>query len=207
MARFRNADSLRTYTITIRNHVAFCAQALVCQVATETSPFFVTAFEGGRNDGGIRLGSPAVSEDATDRFFETVDRESRTKDLVTVDVKSIAPMADTRGEAVYWAAEFTPAQLKSCQVAILTATKDPGYVAVVPMYCLHQRPMAPLSKGKRHNTQNIRPVWTLHPLPAFPPEFAPFIRPLSQLEEALTNIRDITIASLPGSETDTIPYW
>ena len=203
----RDVDILRSYTSIIRLQVAYCSQAQVCQVATEANPFFVAAFEGGRNDGGIRLGSPSVSEDITERFFDTVEGETSTKNLVPVDIKSIAPMADTRGEAVYWRAEFTFAQLESCQVAILTAAKDPGYVAVVPMYCFRQRPMPLSPMGRRHNTQNIRPVWTLHPLPAFPPEFAPFIRPLSQLEEALTNIRDITNANLPGSEANTTPYW
>lgn len=208
MARsFRDADILRSYSIALRNQVAYSAQAQVCQVATAANPFFVTSFEGGGNDGGIRLGSPSVGEDITDRFFDTVKGDTSTRDLVPVDIKSIAPKADNRGEAVVWLFELTGSQSKSCQVAILVAAKDPGYVAVVPVYCLRQRRMTPSGSKMRNHTQHIRPVWTLHPLPAFPPEFAPFIRPISQLGEALTNVRDITIANLPGSGADTTLYW
>ena len=129
---------LRSYETTMQNQVAYSTQTLVCQVAIETNAFFVASFEGGRNDGGVLLGSPAVGDDITKRYFNNIEVDSEQVDTMTVDVKSIAPIVN-HNKAVFWRYTFTPTQLGSYQAVIFVSTKDPNYVALMPMHCLHHK--------------------------------------------------------------------
>lgn len=122
--RSSSSTLLNSYACIIRNQIAYCTQAQGCQVATETNAYFVAAFEGGSNDGGIRLGSPAVGDDITERYFNTVGQDSETEDIVPIDVKSIAPGTDTN-QAIIWRYQFTPAQVESCQAAIFRYRQRP----------------------------------------------------------------------------------
>lgn len=194
---------LRSYETTMQNLVAYNTQTLVCQVATKTNAFFVASFEGERNDGGVLLGSPAVGDDITERYFNNIEADSEQVDTVTVDVKSIAPIVN-HNKTVFWRYTFTPAQLGSCQAVIFISAKDPDYVALVPMHCLrHEKQLTRLEFA----SQNIRPLWTLHPPPGFPPELAPFMRSLSQLGEGLANMRDVTNASLRDLDAIRGQHW
>ena len=199
----RPTGFLKCYLGTIRNQVAYCLQAQVCQVATETNPHFVTSFEGGRNDGGVLLGSIAIGDDITERYVTTVDTDNGEQDVVTVEVKSLSPRADTN-KSVTWGYRFTQSQLDSCQAVILISPKDPDYVALVPIHCIRHNER---STRTVFVSQPFRPLWTLHPLPAFPPELAPFIRPLAQLGEALAHMRDVTNASLQASNAVITEHW
>ena len=96
----------------------------------------MASFEGGRNDGGVLLGSPAVGDDITKRYFNNIEVDSEQVDTMTVDVKSIAPIVN-HNKAVFWCYTFTPTQLGSYQAVIFVSTKDPNYVALMPMHCLH----------------------------------------------------------------------
>ncbi|KAL8838298.1 MAG: hypothetical protein Q9170_002196 [Blastenia crenularia] len=57
-------------------------------------------------------------------------------------------------------------------------------VVVLPQAYIQRR-----SDAKRHKFGGFRAYWILHQLPAFPPEYAPFILPLTRLGETLAILR------------------
>ncbi|KAL8865064.1 MAG: hypothetical protein Q9174_007089, partial [Haloplaca sp. 1 TL-2023] len=150
---------------------------------------FVRGFEFANVDFGIILSPQPLEGTRTDRLM-TLRRlwRSRHPDIriLPVEAKDIGTNADQKGN-LWWGFHFSPAQFAYSAAVIVSAASAPDFVAFIPFHYL--RAWEKL-QAKQLLYEFIRPFWTLHPPPAFPPELSPFIVPLAGLGKALDNMRD-----------------
>lgn len=175
--------TVQIFLSAVRGQVAHLAEASVFR-AVEGYPWVLRAVDGGANDGGIYVGRQALGSSLISRILGLSDLQEAQ--VVPFEIKNWAPCTDTWG-GVFWRISFSERQLESCQFVIITSAQDCSYVALLPMHLWLERVN---THGLGAVSDAIRPLWTIHPLPAFPPEMAPFMLPLSQLGEALDGVRD-----------------
>lgn len=153
----------------------------------------VRAPEGGRHDCGWYTGSRPLPASGIERLLTiSQDGDDQRAQIIPLDVKSNLPRTSADGE-VTWKFKFTALQWKHCQAALLFSIKDPNFLALIPrayfkgtynIFTVQGSVEYPVASSK-----GIRPLWTLHPFPAFPPELAPFILPRKDLPKALTDMQ------------------
>ena len=180
---------LRSYISSFRsNLIGTVAEALVSEVAlgsSQSHDFFIKAFEGGRMDLGLYLGSEPVTGTATDRLYWLLKHKSRTLCIYPGDVKHFSATTDDHG-GLYWRLCLTESQAKDCQFLVVISAADSHTVALIPTAGYQDR-LTPTVKTIY--TSTIRWFHLSQALPAFPPQWAPVLLPLSQLGEALANMR------------------
>ena len=99
-------------------------------------------------------------------------------------------MPQTHYGTARWSLSLTPQQMRTCQALIITTPKEPDFVILLPAHYIRQKKEAHKDGSANFFTRGFRPLWTLHPLPAFPPELTPFVLPLSELGQAVADMRD-----------------
>ncbi len=166
-------------------HVAYLAEARVCQAAVEGTDggFFVRAFEFAQCDAGLYVGPGHLTGNMTERGFQLFHSQGQQESLVPLDIKSISPHFTRKWAS--WPITVKTGQRKLCQAIILPSAQDPDYVALLPLEYLCRNG----SDKTTNDTRGLPHQWLLHPLPAFPPELTPAVLPLSQLQSALANLR------------------
>lgn len=184
---------IRSYDEAVLTQVAFSAESHVCEIAAQ-NPWFVRAFEGGRVDCVLCTGSrtfPGSSSDKTFALLDSIDRKQPVKDLIAIDCKNIS--ARTDGEAnIFWGIGLTDYQHQHCQFLILTSAIDPDSIVLLPTRYVKFRDQ--YNSGIYEAIfYGPRGLWTLTSAPAFPPQLSPFALPLSQLGNALAQIRNFAI--------------
>ncbi|KAL8883029.1 MAG: hypothetical protein Q9198_000067 [Flavoplaca austrocitrina] len=161
------------------------AEAITCENAAAQTEYFIKAFEGGQLDCGLSLEDrvfPASSP--TNRVFAAFDSGAGSVLMIGIECKDLGPHSDGWGN-VKWGIGMSDVQWEHVQVVIISSgAYEPEMVVVLPRHYLYQ----PRPKGS-YGMRGFRAYWILHPLPAFPPELAPFIVPLTRLGEALEAIR------------------
>ena len=183
---------LRSYEKHLRNDAAYLAEARICVTANaspEISQHFVRAFEGGTVDCAISLSPKPLHGTMTDKTYQVYEDG---EEILPLDVKDITSIYQKR--AVLWNFRVSGNQAMHCQVFILGATADPNFVAILPR-SLFWSQLTREPKDQNIHSRSFRPYWTLHPLPAFPPEYAPFMVSISGLGRALSDLRTALIDS------------
>lgn len=191
---------IRSYNTTTYVHTAYLAERQVCQAAMETNGHFVRSFEGGHNDGGLLQSRQTVQGSATERLFAAMDMDDGKAQVLPIEVKCPTARADDKSN-IYWTVDFRHSQFSTCQIVIVSSIVERGFVAVFPMEIIRERiPKIehghPGNRKIRYMSASFRVMWQLHSIPAFPPEWAPFILPMPALGSALARIR-------AGTLTDT----
>ena len=151
--------------------------------------------EGGKNDFGILVAEGLEGNDIRKLVHLTDAGVVGSKPIVPLDVKLIMPQS-IYGSAM-WFVHLTQEQIKTCQALIITTPKEPDYFILLPVHYLRCQNKVEVSK--KESTQfwfrGVRPAWTLHPVPAFPPKLTPFISPFSGLQQILADMRDYATGS------------
>lgn len=200
-----SADALCSYAYTIPTQAAALSESLVGKLIAGYSEqdgvsdirqrYIIWSPESGNNDFGILIGDEypeGLDGDGISKLVKLIDSGENSKIVVPMDVKCIMPM--TIRETATWGVKLTPEQRRTCQAVIITTPKEPQFVVLLPVYYLRQREVG----GKKSTIcwfPGPRPMWTLHPLPAFPPELTPFILPFPGLPQALADARDYSTGS------------
>ncbi|KAI4252931.1 MAG: hypothetical protein LQ352_004003 [Teloschistes flavicans] len=142
-----------------------------------TSRLFLQGLEGGINDCGLFVGEELPAGDtATDRMFEVQASSPNKPTVIPLDIKMYSPIADPLGNI-----HLTYRLSDESQGLIILSHTEPSFVALVPIDYISQQIWT---------IGNIRPLWTLHPVPAFWPELWPFILPFQGLNNALAAMRN-----------------
>ncbi|KAL9023902.1 MAG: hypothetical protein Q9180_008069, partial [Flavoplaca navasiana] len=174
-------NQARSFGAAVKQQYLCLVESTICRAVD--NPHFIRAFEGGRNDCGMFLEDQGLTGTLTERFFRAVDRNAP---IILLEIKTVSPVADNRGN-ISWKIEFSTDQLRSCQAVLVASTAAPDFVALIPMHLIKKR--KDLKKGIAIY-ETYRPLWSIHPPPPFPPEFAPFLVPLNQLGRALERMRE-----------------
>ena len=147
-------------------------------------------------DGGLYGGPDHVNEGSTS-FFRLL--ESDEKNLLPIEIKYIAPHNDSH-EGAFFSFRASKIQSRTAQALLIASVKDPDFVVLLPCWYIPKIRNGKPDTGDRQpiDAQNIRPLWTLYPLPAFPAEYTPFLLPVTRLGKALYNMRAFAIG-----ETET----
>ena len=175
----------------VRQIVAYSCEAQVCQAAADQCDYFVKAVENARNDCGLYIGPETLERDQglAHIYNQLHQFTQRDKIIAPFEIKSLTPANDFRKSGI-WRWTFRPDQVLSCQVVIFATPKDPDFIAFLPMHYLSSLRSTKIKNEVLVSLPKFRPQWTLHPLPAFPPELVPFLVPVSQLGVACGNTRD-----------------
>ena len=189
--------------LTTCGEVAALSECQIAGVLTgqRGNSYAIRSPEGGDNDLGLLISEEDphdLDKNSTSRFMQLRNLPAGSKNIVPFDVKSLIAMP-YHGTAV-WRVGLTPHQVKTCQALIITNPKEPNFVIVLPIQHLHG-----IEKTVRPDTSTDyiftgpRPLWTLHPLPAFPPQLTPFVLPLTSLPKAIDDMR--------GYATGSMEHW
>ena len=159
--------------------------------------YVIRSPEGGNNDFGVLVGRDypeGLKGNDISKYSQLLGSIEVSDLIIPLDGKCFMPLA-LYGTAT-WTLCLTPQQMKTCQALIVTTPKEPDFAILLPMYYLRQKKQTVHRDGSANfHTRGYRPLWTLHPLPAFPPELTPFVFPFSELEQALADMRDYSIGS------------
>ncbi|KAL9042304.1 MAG: hypothetical protein Q9180_000700 [Flavoplaca navasiana] len=149
-------------------------------------PRLVRGFESGVNDCGLIVGPDDVPGGTpTDRSFALRQDHNGNTVVVPMEIKYASIAHDESGNAVYHFG-LTEDQWDTVQAIILRNFQEPDYVAVIPIHYIRQRLKGEYCSGGIFD--HLRPLWTLHPLPSFAHELAPFITPIARLYETLNSM-------------------
>lgn len=96
MASGRHTEDalVRSYAAGLRTTAASLSEARVCQIiqnCVDIGHFFVRAFEGGRVDCGLYLGSKLLTGSSVNRIRIISESEDKKNSILAFDVKSISP--------------------------------------------------------------------------------------------------------------------
>ncbi|KAL8854856.1 MAG: hypothetical protein Q9221_000362 [Calogaya cf. arnoldii] len=184
-----------------RSQVSALAEAIACDNGAEQYPYFIKGFEGSQMDCALSLEDTVFQGSSpTNRVFSLFDSFDLDSIMViAMDCKDLGPRTDQKGN-ISWGLEFTKPQREHAQFVIMSSSYEPGWVAVCPLYYLHGG-LGPVDA--KYRLIGFRAGWLLHQLPAFLPEFTPFVLPLRLLGEALANIRKF---AKDPTEPCTNPY-
>ena len=160
--------------------------------------YIVRSPEGGDNDLGLLIGEEdpqGLNRDSTIRFMQLISLNVESNHIVPLDIKSMMPTLD-HGSA-HWRLNLTPRQLKTCQALIIITPEEPNFVILLPIqYLCGAKVWYTPDGGALYSFTGPRPLWTLHPIPAFPPKLTPFVLPFSGLREAVEDMRDYATGSV-----------
>ena len=161
--------------------------------------YVVRSPEGGNNDLGLLIDEEdpqGLNRDSTIRFMELLGRPVGSKHIVPLDIKCIMPCT-CQGSA-NWILHLKAEQEKTCQALIIASPQEPNFVILLPVRYLRR-----IKKASRtpegdaaYTFGGPRPLWTLHPIPAFPPQLTPFVLPFAGLREAIADMRDYATGSV-----------
>lgn len=188
-ARAKGASLVKGFNGAIQAQVLALAEYQVTRHAS-SNPNFVRAAEGGVFDCGIWVGDEALVGSMTDKFFQITGSNRRS--VVPAEIKSVTPKSDHKGN-VWWRINLSAVQYDRGGAIFITSPYEPDFVAVVPMEYIRRRTTR--RSGDRIQLlefKGFRPDWTLHAMPAFPPELHPFMMPINRLGDAVGAIRDFT---------------
>ena len=165
----------------------------------EGESYVVRSPEDGNNDLGFLIGEEGpqgLNGDSTIRFMQLIDPNVESNHIVPLDVKTIMPTAYRGG--VSWRLTLTSQQVQTCQALIIMSPEEPDFAMLLPVrYLCETKEAHYFADGGAHYTFiGSRPLWTLHPIPAFPPELTPFVLPFSGLREAVGDMRDYATGSV-----------
>ena len=180
------ASAAASFATSVRVMTAAVNESRVARAGIEGSEYFLRAVESGNVDAGIYLGPKTLTGSFTVRFFLLDDANDPEPNIIPLELKDIAPRTDDR-KNIFWSFQLSAKQSRLAAAIILTSAEEPEYVAFVPHHYLSKNDSA---CRLTLVSMIIRPVWTLHVLPAFPFELAPFMLPLSSLNKAIANLRD-----------------
>ena len=155
-------------------------------IAGDTGGNVIWSPESAANDFGILVNSrhpEGFQGHALRKFVQLVDTSKGLKPIVPLDVKNMMPRS-VYG-AINWGIRLTSQQKRTCQALIILSPSEPNFCIFLPVHYVRQR-----NSGIDVNVRGFQPLWTLHPLPAFPPHYAPFVTPLSELKQTVTDMRD-----------------
>ena len=99
---------VRTYATSLRTQVAYLSEARVYEIAqgaSESSRYFVKAFEGGRVDCGIYQGPLQLPDNPTEKLLAILEAGTNKKTIVPLEFKDIAP--HRHKGAIYWSIKLS----------------------------------------------------------------------------------------------------
>ena len=91
----------------------------------------------------------------------------------------------------------TTADEDMSSACVITTLREPGYIVLLPVYYLRQRGHPTEYSPSGFSFTGFRPLWTLHPLSAFPSALTPFALPILELGQALTDMSACSMGSAP----------
>ena len=176
---------LREYQGGLLKVVAFLSEARIRECAVQQVDFFIEGPEGSENDGAIVVGPETLQtrEGAANTWFVELEAHGRKIALAALDIKSFTAKCDSK-RGTCFTIHFQPGQMRTCQAVIVVSPKEPDFVLLIPVHYLPVKNI-----GDMVDLLGVRPLWTLHPLPAFPPEYTAFVTPVAQLGLRLKNMR------------------
>ncbi|KAL8680694.1 MAG: hypothetical protein Q9186_003134 [Xanthomendoza sp. 1 TL-2023] len=173
--------------------VASLAEATTCINAARQSEHFISGFEGSQVDWALSLMDTVfASSSPTNRVFAVFESNLKRLKIIGGECKDMGPRSDSRGN-LYWIFKMRPAQWQHTQFLIISSSYDRGMVVVLPRHYLYRKS----NDAEQYRIRGFRAYWILHALPAFPPEYAPFVVPLARLGEALEAIRRYARGEIP----------
>ncbi|KAL8840117.1 MAG: hypothetical protein Q9170_001465 [Blastenia crenularia] len=178
----------------VRGQVAGLAEARVFSDG-QVCPGLLRGLEGARLDGGLYVGDEDLDAGFTMRTLGLIRRLKDRGDesallIVPFDNKSHSALGLSYAR-VAWRFDWgSHEQRDTCQFVILTSAKDPHYAAILPMHYYRERGKK-MGDTSARCSDSILPRWTVHPLPAFSGDMAPYMVPLSTSgrQTAFDNIR------------------
>ena len=194
-AREHGASLALGFRIAALQQTVYLSEARVFNYAS-TNKHFLRGFEGGINDCGLYVGDQTLSDGTqTDKMFELdkLYRTSHEKPVLPIEIKTISPKGNGNANMA-WSLSFSRKQYDTCQAVLVNTVKEPDLIALIPMHYIRQRIGNPAEDGDKI-ADFIRPLWTIHPAQAYPPEMAPFILPIAMLGRALESMRDYAVGA------------
>lgn len=201
-----DSNMIWSYECSATQQVAFLAEYRVGKaiaqdngqggISDQRTRFVVRSPEGGNNNLGILVGREFPNGlEGTDikKFVELVDSNVKARNVVALDVKSFMPrMIHSTATPIV---QLTPQQTETCQALIIITPKEPNFVIVLPVQFFRRREKVCHEADTDFYFSGLRVSWTLHPLPAFPPELTLFVLPFSDMEQAVADMRDYSTGS------------
>ncbi|KAL8985388.1 MAG: hypothetical protein Q9205_000879 [Flavoplaca limonia] len=175
-----------SYHEATRTQVGALAEAITCHVAATSNDHFIKGFEGSQVDFALSLHDTVFEGSSPmNRVFSVFGPGAGPIQIIPGECKDIGPRSTENGN-LGWGINFTDPQWEHTQFVIVSSSYERDMVVVLPI-CYIYRPKG----GQRFllKLTGFRAFWILHQLPAFPPEYAPFVVPLTRLGEVLENIR------------------
>ena len=176
---------LREYQGGLLNIVAFLSEARIRESAVKQVDFFIEGPEGSENDAAIFVGPETLQtrQGVANTLFVELEAHKRKSALAALDIKSFAAKCDSK-RGTFFTIHIQPGQRRTCQALIVVSPKEPDFVLLIPFHYLPETTQADVL-----DLLALRPLWTLHPLPAFPAEYTAFVTPVVQLGRRLENMR------------------
>ncbi|KAM0796555.1 hypothetical protein BDR22DRAFT_825007 [Usnea florida] len=176
---------LREYQRGLLIIVAFLSEARIRECAVKQVDFFVEAPEASDNDAAILVRPQTLQtrESAAETWFVELEAHREKIAVAALDIKSFTAKCDSK-RGVFFSLKVQAGQRRACQALIVVSPKEPDFVLLIPLHYLPER-----NQDDAINITSIRPLWTLHPLPAFPAEYTAFVTPVAQLGLRLQNMR------------------
>ena len=175
----------REYQGGLLNIIAFLSEARIRECAVKQVDFFIEGPEGSENDAAIFVGPETLRtrEGAANTLFGELSAYERKSVLAALDIKSLTARCDSKIGTCF-TIHLQPGQRRTCRAVIVVSPKEPDFVLLIPVHYLPET-----NKADTLEVTAVRPLWTLHPISAFPPEYTAFVTPVAQLGCRLENMR------------------
>ena len=176
---------LRAYQFGLVGIVAFLGEARIRERAVGQVDFFVEGPEASKNDAAIVVGPETVQTQVSAAYtvFKALEAYRFKSVLAALDIKTATAKCDNqRGTCFTFSVQ--PGQRRACEALIVVSPKEPDFVLLIPMHYLPE-----VNKYDITEIPAARPLWTLHPLPAFPAQYVVFATPVAQLGRRLEDMR------------------
>ena len=130
----RSAKALKVYQKRTISITAYLGEARICQVAANDCKWFVRALEFSSADCGIFLGLEDKLGQGGDAktILSLLRDEPRSKLFALMDAKLLSAFGD-KYQGVEWRFHVKPNQKALCQALLLFSTKEPDFIALLPM--------------------------------------------------------------------------
>ena len=149
----------------------------------------VRGFEGAKVDFGVYNGPIQLTGNPTENLLTVLDSGDA---IIPIEAKDVSP-CNHKG-LIQWSFSLTKGQ-KNCQAVVVTAAADPAFVALIPLHWFRHKigkMLANESEALHIYSKAIQPYATLHQLPAFPPEWSPFMMPITDLAMTWRHLRAVS---------------
>ncbi|KAL9035862.1 MAG: hypothetical protein Q9180_004622 [Flavoplaca navasiana] len=187
---------LRAYNYRLIRFVAYALEEKIGRLATEQCDFAVRG-EFAPCDGALVIPDGIVlprGGDAEDLFTLTEKCKGKAV-LAGYDAKYFMARNDN-GQGSQTLYSTTKDQREHCKVLILATPKEPDFLVVLPYNYVPRNPKDHENESTGIYMPPFRPEWALHPAPAFPAEYGPFIVHITYLGQALKNMKDFLSCKL-----------